>query len=98
MGLLNCAVMPIENSCNKFNNNKINCLQRYDITENYKILHKVVQHLYQHNLKIVNYHCIQISVKETNDWNKTCRYVHDVSLSRSLSMYNSSWRLLKMKR
>jgi hypothetical protein len=34
IGLQNYAVIPIENSCNKFNNNKTNSLQRYDITEN----------------------------------------------------------------
>jgi prephenate dehydratase len=67
MGLQNYAVIPIENSYNKFNN-KINCLQKYDITTNYKTLLKVVQHLYQYNLKIVkNYHHVQISVKETNN-------------------------------
>jgi hypothetical protein len=31
---------------------KLNSLQRYDITQNYRILHRVVQRLSQHNLKI----------------------------------------------
>jgi Leucine-rich repeat (LRR) protein len=89
MGLQNYAVIPIENSCNKFNNNKINCLQKYDITTNYKTLLKVVQHLYQYNLKIVNYHHIQISVKETNNWNEGMSTMfHCTEL---LTEGNSSW-------
>jgi hypothetical protein len=35
---------------------KLNSLQRYDITQNYRILHRVVQRLSQHNLKI-SHHC-----------------------------------------
>jgi hypothetical protein len=31
---------------------KLNSLQRYDIEQNYRILHRVVQRLSQHNLKI----------------------------------------------
>jgi hypothetical protein len=31
---------------------KLNSLQRYDIAQNYRILHRVVQRLSQHNLKI----------------------------------------------
>jgi hypothetical protein len=31
---------------------KLNSLQRYDIEKNYRILHRVVQRLSQHNLKI----------------------------------------------
>jgi hypothetical protein len=54
-GLRNYVVIiiPTENSCIKFNNN-INNLQRYGIAQNYRILHKVVQRLSQHNLRISN--------------------------------------------
>jgi hypothetical protein len=34
---------------------KLNSLQRYDIAQNYRILHRVVQRLSQHNLKILHY-------------------------------------------
>jgi hypothetical protein len=44
------VVMPTAASCSKFNDD-INSLQRYDITQNYRILHKVVQRLFQRNLK-----------------------------------------------
>jgi hypothetical protein len=54
---------------------KLNSLQRYDIAQNYSILHWVVQHLSQHNLKISHHPHIQ---KQNNDSNKTYRYVHDL--------------------
>jgi hypothetical protein len=41
--LQNYAIMSSENSCIRFNNNNnnnINYLQRYDIAQNYRILHK----------------------------------------------------------
>jgi hypothetical protein len=34
-------------------NSKMNSLQIYDIDKNHRILHKVVQHLSQHNLTIL---------------------------------------------
>jgi hypothetical protein len=44
LGLQNYAsIIPIENSYIKFYNNKVNNLQRYDISQNHIILHKVVQ-------------------------------------------------------
>jgi hypothetical protein len=44
LGLQNYAVIiPVGNSYIKFNNNKIKSLQTYDITQNYRILHKAVQ-------------------------------------------------------
>jgi hypothetical protein len=77
LGLQNYAVIvPIENSYIKFNNNKINSLQVYDIAQNYKILHKVVQRLSQHNLRTTA--IFKSSVKEHDDSNKTCRYVRDI--------------------
>jgi hypothetical protein len=45
-------VMLIENTCIVFNNNKFNSLHRYDIPQNDRIVHRVVQRLFQHNLKI----------------------------------------------
>jgi hypothetical protein len=35
-------------------NNKLHSLQRYDTAQNYRILHRVVQHLCQHYLKILH--------------------------------------------
>jgi hypothetical protein len=59
-GLRNyAAIMLIENSCIKFNNNETSSLQRYEIARNYRNLHKVVQTLSQHNLKISNHRHIQ---------------------------------------
>jgi hypothetical protein len=37
---------------------KLSSLQRYDIAQNYRILHRVVQRLSQHNLKISHHHHI----------------------------------------
>jgi hypothetical protein len=37
---------------------KLNTLQRYDNVQNYRILHRVVQRLSQHNLKISHHHHI----------------------------------------
>jgi hypothetical protein len=55
LGLHNYAIIvPIENRCIIFYNNKINSLQKYDIPKNYRIKHKAVQLLSQHNLKILN--------------------------------------------
>jgi hypothetical protein len=34
---------------------EVNSLQRYDIAQNYRILHRVVQRLSQNNLKISHY-------------------------------------------
>jgi hypothetical protein len=50
-------IMPIGKSCTKFHN-KLNCLQRYNIAQNYTILHRVVQHLFQQNIKVSHYHHI----------------------------------------
>jgi hypothetical protein len=45
-GLENYAIiMPIQKSCIKFNNNMLDSLQRYEIAQNYRTLHRVVQHL-----------------------------------------------------
>jgi hypothetical protein len=53
LGLQNYAIIiPTDNSYSKFNNNMINSLQIYDIAQNYRILHKVVQRLSQHNPKM----------------------------------------------
>jgi hypothetical protein len=39
LGLQNCVIIiPIENSCIELNNKKIHSLQRYDITQHFRIL------------------------------------------------------------
>jgi hypothetical protein len=37
---------------------EVKSLQSYDIAQNYRILHTVVQRLSQHNLKIAHHHHI----------------------------------------
>jgi hypothetical protein len=44
------VIIPTDISYIKFNNNKINSLQTYGIAQNYRILHKAVQRLSQHNV------------------------------------------------
>jgi hypothetical protein len=44
---------------NLIKNNKMNSLQIYDSAHNYRILHKAVQRLSEHNLVISKYRCIQ---------------------------------------
>jgi hypothetical protein len=52
-GLWNSALAkPIKKSCIKFNNNKLNNLQRYNIAQKYRILYRLVQLLSQPNLRI----------------------------------------------
>jgi hypothetical protein len=36
-------IIPTQNSCIRFNTNKINSLQKYNNAQNYRILHKEVQ-------------------------------------------------------
>jgi aspartate/glutamate racemase len=52
------VIIPTENKIYHINN-KVNSLQTFDIAQNYRILHKVVQRLSQHNLSISNHHHIQ---------------------------------------
>jgi hypothetical protein len=52
-------IIPNENSCIKFDSNKIDSLQRYDTTQNFRILHRVVQRLSHHKLKILYHRHIQ---------------------------------------
>jgi hypothetical protein len=51
--LQNYAVIPAENSIT-FDSKRYIVLQRYHIAQNYRILHKLVQRLSRHNLKIAN--------------------------------------------
>jgi hypothetical protein len=44
--------MPLSCQLKKINNNKLNSLQKYASAQNYRILHRVVQRLSQHNLNI----------------------------------------------
>jgi hypothetical protein len=76
LGLQNYVViMPTENSCIKFNN-KLRSLQRHKSTEFYTEWFCIC-----HNIKskCCNIATLKSSVKE-NDLNKTCRYIHDLSL------------------
>jgi hypothetical protein len=53
MGLQNYVfIMPDEKGCIEFNNNKLNSLRRYGLVQNYRIVHRVVQHFSTHNPKI----------------------------------------------
>jgi hypothetical protein len=53
LGLQNYAlIIPTKNKCMKFKNDEISTLQMYGTAQNYRILHKVIQLLSQHNLKI----------------------------------------------
>jgi hypothetical protein len=53
------VIVPTENSYIRFNNNKINSLQTYDIAQTYRILREVVQGFPQLNIKISNHRHIQ---------------------------------------
>jgi hypothetical protein len=53
------VIMVIENRCIKFNNNRINTVQRYDIAQSLRFLHRMVQRLPQYNLTISNHRHIK---------------------------------------
>jgi hypothetical protein len=57
----------IEMSSIKCNNHKVNSLQRCVIAMNYIILHRVVQRLPQHNLKISHHRHIQ-KLRQRKKW------------------------------
>jgi hypothetical protein len=77
LGLQNYVIIiPTDNSYIKFNNNKINSLQTYDIAQNYRVLHEVVQCWSQHNFKFQTTTILIGFIKENNDSNKTYKYVH----------------------
>jgi hypothetical protein len=59
---------------------KLNSLQRYDIAQNYRILHRVIQRLSQHNLKMIQMKLTGISMINTL-----------FQSSFHLSKYNGSW-------
>jgi spore cortex formation protein SpoVR/YcgB (stage V sporulation) len=72
------VITTIEEHCIKYNNSKLNSLQRDDTAKNYTILHRVVQHLSQYNNKMLCHHIYKSTVKQNNDSDKTCRYVHNL--------------------
>jgi hypothetical protein len=85
------VIIPTENSFIKFNKNKINSLQIYDTTQNYRILHKLVQHLSQHNLKILNHGHIQ-NLHQRKQWFKyTCMSTLLHCNKLHLTKCNNSW-------
>jgi hypothetical protein len=64
LGLRNYTViMSNEKSCIKFNNNRLNSLQSYDIAQNYTVLHRMIQRLFQHKLKILHHRHTKGSAK-----------------------------------
>jgi hypothetical protein len=84
LGLQNYTVIiPTDKSYIKFNNNKLNSLQTYDIAQSYRILYKEVQLFSQRNLKMSNTNVFKSSIKENNDSNKTFRYVRDLSMNKN---------------
>jgi hypothetical protein len=63
------VIVPTVKSYIKFNNNKINSLQRSGFAQNYRILHKLVQRLSKHKLtsKFRTTVILKIPAKENND-------------------------------
>jgi hypothetical protein len=59
---------------------KLNSLQRYDIAQNYRILHAVVQIYHKITSTFRTIAIFKNCVKQNNDSNKTYRYVHDLLL------------------
>jgi hypothetical protein len=71
------SLYQMQKSCIRFNNSKLNVLQKFDIEQHYIIIHMVAQYLSHHNLKIRTITIFKNLVKENNGSHKTCRYVHD---------------------
>jgi hypothetical protein len=60
LALQNYAVIiATDSSYIKFNNNEINSLQTCDNAQNYRILHKAIQRLSQHDINMSNHRHIQ---------------------------------------
>jgi hypothetical protein len=53
------VILPIEKRYIKFNNNNLNSLEGCNIAQNDISLNRVVQCLFQHNLRIPHHHRIQ---------------------------------------
>jgi hypothetical protein len=71
LGFKNYAIiMPIDIYCRpiKFDN-KLNSMQRYDIPQYYRTLHREVQRLYKHNLKISHHGYIE-KIRQRKQWFK----------------------------
>jgi hypothetical protein len=51
--------------------------------QNFRILYKVDQRLSLHNLIISKYHKYSKAPSKKNDSNKTCGYVHDLSIYKT---------------
>jgi hypothetical protein len=77
------VIIPINNSYIKFNNNKINSVQIYNIAQNYRILHKIVHPVSQRKLTISKYRHIQkLRHRKQYDSSKRCRYVHNFQYTK----------------
>jgi hypothetical protein len=51
----------------------------YDTAQSYRVLHNIVERLSQRKLKILNGYHIK-KLRKRKKLNKTCRYIHDLSL------------------
>jgi hypothetical protein len=81
---------------------KINSLQRYDIAQNHRILHRVVQRLSQHNLKFSHHrhiwktasNKIMIQIKLTCPWSLAIpKFICPSATVNELSPQNKIWIL-----
>jgi hypothetical protein len=66
---------------------KLNSLQRYDIAQNYRILHRFFSVYHNITSKFRTIAVFKNCVKENNDSNKTYRYVNDLLLCQSSFVY-----------
>jgi hypothetical protein len=92
LGLQNYAViLPIKTNISNLTARNI-YIQIHNTAQNFIIPHKVVQRLFQHNLRISKYQIFKGSVKENNDSNKSCSYVHDLLTYKTyLFKFNGLW-------
>jgi hypothetical protein len=93
----------LQTSCIKFNNNKLNTLQMYNIADKYRIVHRVVQCLSHSNLKILHnpHTAFRSFVKQSNDSNKTRslsprsltaqNFICPSAMVRELPPFNKIW-------
>jgi hypothetical protein len=73
--------------------NKLYNLQRHVIAQN-RTIHRVIQLLFQHNLKFYTIAKFKSIVEQSNDLNKSCRWAMSLSLYLTrphMSKCNGSW-------
>jgi hypothetical protein len=83
---------PLKKNCIKYND-KINSLQRCDITWNCRTLHRVVRVCPNITSKFHTISIFKCLSKQNNDWDKTCRYMPVIFYYSELhlSKCSSSW-------